>query len=102
MGNKSGLSDSARVAGARELFSKARVFEQAEKLIDRHRERAVEIAMTIEPEPLKRLFHYLVDTVLSEADIKGMQKAEPVIVTHSIAMKPPAALLGVSTETAHS
>ena len=99
---ESGLTDSARVAIARELFTKARVFEQAEKLIDRHRERAVEIAMAIEPEPLKRLFHYLIDTVLSEADLKGMHSHEPVVVTHSIAMKTPAALVGASAEAAHS
>jgi len=102
MGNQSGLIDSARVAVSRDLFIKARVFEQAEKLIDRHRERALEIALAIEPEPLKRLFHYLVDTVLSEADIKGTQTQEPIVVTHSIAMKPPAALLGVPAEAAHS
>ena len=99
---ESGLTDSTRVEVARELFTKARVFEQAEKLIDRHRERAVEIAMAIEPEPLKRLFHYMIDTVLSEADIKGMHSHEPVVVTHSIAMKTPAALVRASAEAAHS
>jgi len=102
MGTESGLSDTARVALAKDLFTKARVFEQAEKLIDRHRERAVEVAMGIEPEPLKRLFYYLIDTVLSEADIKGTVTPEPVVVTHSISMKPPAALLSVAAETAHS
>ena len=101
MGSDSGLSDAARIATTKELFTKARVFEQAEKLIDRHRERAVEVAMAIEPEPLKRLFHYLIDTVLSEADIKGAVAPEPVVVTHSISMKPPAALLG-SAEAARS
>jgi len=102
MGTESGLSDTARVALAKDLFTKARVFEQAEKLIDRHRERAVEVAMGIEPEPLKRLFHYLIDTVLSEADIKGTVTPEPVVVTHSISMKPPASLLSAAAETAHS
>jgi geranylgeranyl diphosphate synthase, type II len=101
LGNESGQTDSARIAVARELFTKARVFEQAEKLIDKHRERAVEIAMAIEPEPLKRLFLYLIDTVLSEADVHAQSHA-PAVVTHSIAMKPPAALAGVTPETAHS
>ncbi len=102
MGAESGLSDMARVSQAKDLFTKARVFEQAEKLIDRHRERAVEVAMGIEPEPLKRLFHYLIDTVLSEADIKGTANPEPVVVTHSISMKPPAAPVSAAAETAHS
>lgn len=102
LGSESGLTDSARISVSRELLTKARVFEQAEKLIDRHRERAVEIAMAIEPEPLKRLFHYLIDTVLSEADIKGTHAHEPVVVIHNIAMKTPAALAGVAVEAAHS
>ncbi len=102
MSNESGLTDSARVSVSRELFAKGRVFEQAEKLIDRHRERAIEIAMAIEPEPLKRLFHYLVDTVLSESDLKGSQAPLPVIVTHNIAMKRPVELLGVAAEATHS
>ena len=102
MSNDSGAIDSRRIAISRELFTKARVFEQAEKLIDRHRDRAVEIAMAIEPEPLKRLFHYLIDTVLSEADIKGTVLNEPVVVTHNIAMKPPVELVLAATEAAHS
>ena len=101
MGSDSGLSDAARIATTKELFTKARVFEQAEKLIDRHRERAVEVAMGIEPEPLKRLFHYLIDTVMSESDIKGAAATVPEVVTHTIRMKPPTAVLG-ATETAHS
>lgn len=99
MSCQSGLSDTARIAASKELFTRARVFEQAEKLIDRHRERAVEIAMAIEPEPLRRLFHYLIDTVLSEADIKGMQTQEPIVVTHSIAMKPPIDLVASAEAT---
>jgi len=102
MTNDSGISDSARVAVSRDLFAKARVFEQAEKLIDRHRERAIEIALAIEPEPLKRLFHYMIDTVLSEADIKSEHSHEPIVVTHSIAMKAPAALVSATAEAAHS
>jgi hypothetical protein len=74
------------------LFEKARVFEQAERLIEKHRERAIEIADAIEPESLRRLFYYLVDTVLSDVDIKKPQSQESPIVTHSITMKPPASL----------
>jgi geranylgeranyl diphosphate synthase type II len=92
LSDSSSMSDVERIAVARELFQKARVFEQAEKLIDRHRERATEIATAIEPEPLKRLFHYLIDTVLSEADIQPSHEHPPAVVTHSITMKPPSAL----------
>ncbi|MFY8202315.1 MAG: hypothetical protein ACOVLE_16685, partial [Pirellula staleyi] len=102
LGGGLGVTDAERVSVAKQLFEKARVFEQAEKLIDRHRERAVEIAMAIEPEPLRRLFHYLVDTVLSEADVNKPHSHAPTIVTHSIAMKPPIALSGIPSEPAHS
>jgi len=102
LSGEASITDAERIFVAKQLFEKARVFEQAEKLIDRHRERAVEIAMAIEPEPLRRLFHYLVDTVLSEADVNKPHSHEPAIVTHSIAMKPPVALSGVPSEPAHS
>ena len=77
------------------------MFEQAEKLIDRHREKAVEISLAIEPEPLKRLFHYLIDTVLSEADIKGTNSHESAVVTHNIAMKTPTTHAAAAAEVAH-
>jgi len=92
LSNDSGLSDEQRISDARRLFEKARVFEQAERLIEKHRERAIEIADAIEPESLRRLFYYLVDTVLSDVDIQKPQSQEPTIVTHSITMKPPASL----------
>ncbi len=53
-----------RIAIARELFNKARVFEQAHRLVDKHQQRAEEIVANIQPEPLKRLLVYLIDTVL--------------------------------------
>ena len=92
LSNDSGLSDEQRISDARRLFEKARVFEQAERLIEKHRERAIEIADAIEPESLRRLFYYLVDTVLSDVDIKKPQSQDPTIITHSITMKPPASL----------
>ena len=57
-------SDEQRIAIARELFEKADVFEQAHRLVDKHQQRAEEIAANIQPEPLKRLLMYLIDTVL--------------------------------------
>jgi geranylgeranyl pyrophosphate synthase len=92
MGDQSGLSDTERIDVARGLFAKARVFEQAEKLIDKHRERASEIATKIQPEPLQRLFYYLIDTVLSEAEINRAENHPPAVVTYGISAKPPASL----------
>lgn len=57
--------DSAtRIARVKQLYNKADVFEQAHRLVDKHQSRAEEIADTIEPEELRRLLYYLVDTVL--------------------------------------
>ena len=58
------LSDAARISTVRSLYLKAKVFDQANRLVDKHQQRAEEIADAIEPEPLRRLFYHLVDTVL--------------------------------------
>jgi geranylgeranyl pyrophosphate synthase len=51
----------------RQLYQQAGVFEQAERLVDKYRERAEAVADALEPEELRRLFYYLVDTVLERA-----------------------------------
>ncbi len=55
---------SQRLLRVRELFEKADVFDQAHRLVDKHQERAEGIADKFECEELKRLFYYLIDTVL--------------------------------------
>jgi geranylgeranyl pyrophosphate synthase len=54
----------ARVTRARHLFFEAKVFDTAYRLVDKHQQKAEEIADSIEPDELRRLFYYLVDTVL--------------------------------------
>jgi geranylgeranyl pyrophosphate synthase len=83
------MSDSLRIANARELLEKGRVFEQAEKLIEKHRERAVDVAKSIEPEPLRRLMLYLIDTVLDQSAIaKEQQVHVPALHTIQIGLTP--------------
>jgi len=53
-----------RIAQVRRLYQKAGAFEAALQLVDKHQQRAEEVADQIEPEPLRRLLYYLVDTVL--------------------------------------
>jgi len=48
----------------RRLYQRAGVFEQAQALVHRHRQRTHEIADSISPRPLSQLLHYLADTVL--------------------------------------
>lgn len=65
------MSDSYRIATARELLEKGRVFEQAEKLIEKHRERALDAAQSIDLESLRRLMLYLIDTVLDQSGLQS-------------------------------
>ncbi len=61
------LSAERRVMRARQLFFEAGVFEKAYKLVDKHQTRAEEIADEVQPEELRRLMYYLVDTVLDRS-----------------------------------
>ncbi len=53
-----------RVNRVRQLYREAGVFEMAHRLVDKHQQRAEAVADEIEPEALRRLFYYLIDTVL--------------------------------------
>ncbi|HZL86755.1 MAG TPA: polyprenyl synthetase family protein [Pirellulaceae bacterium] len=48
----------------RELYQQAGVFEKAHRLVEKHQERAEAIADEIQPEELRRLLYYLIDSVL--------------------------------------
>jgi geranylgeranyl pyrophosphate synthase len=48
----------------RRLFDRARVFDKAEKLVDKYRARAEAIADEVEPLALRELLYFLVDSVL--------------------------------------
>ncbi|MFN0017119.1 MAG: polyprenyl synthetase family protein, partial [Pirellulaceae bacterium] len=53
-----------RIARVRALYEQAGVFEKAARLIDKHQERAEAIADKLQPEELRRLMYYLIDSVL--------------------------------------
>jgi geranylgeranyl diphosphate synthase, type II len=58
------LPDATRISIAGELMRKAKVFDQAHRLVDKHQQKAEEIAQAIQPDALKRLMLYLIETVL--------------------------------------
>jgi geranylgeranyl diphosphate synthase, type II len=69
-----------RVTRARQLYEQSGVFDLANRLIEKHQARAEEIADAIEPEALRRLLYYLVDTVLTKAEppvVPTIQFSEP-------------------------
>jgi geranylgeranyl pyrophosphate synthase len=57
----------ARLARIRDLYNQAGVFDKAHRLVDKHRERAEKIADEVEPEELRALLYYLIDSVLDHA-----------------------------------
>ena len=64
-----------RLQQVRVLYQEASVFDAAHRLVDKYQEKAEAIADAIEPDELRRLLYYLVDTVLERPD-----EPEPVIV----------------------
>jgi geranylgeranyl pyrophosphate synthase len=53
------------------IYESCGVFEKARKLVEKYRQRAEAVADEVEPEELRELFYFLVDTVLAE------ESAEP-------------------------
>jgi geranylgeranyl pyrophosphate synthase len=72
---------SERMRPVRQLYSEAGVFEKAYRLVDKHQERAETIADEIPSEELRRLFYYLIDTVLERpADHQPAEPPKPAII----------------------
>ena len=70
------------LAAVRALYESAGVFDTAQRLIDKYQQRAEAIADEVEPDELRRLLYYLVDTVL---DRGAVEAAEPAVVEISLA-----------------
>jgi geranylgeranyl pyrophosphate synthase len=58
----------------RDLYQRAGVFEEAERLVAKYRERAAEVANQFEPEALRRLAWYLIETVLARPAAGGFHR----------------------------
>lgn len=69
------VGDEYRISRVRQLYVQADVFEKAHRLVDKHQQRAEAIADALEPEELRRLFYYLIDTVLE----RPSEPAEPQV-----------------------
>ena len=62
-----------RVERVRQLYRQAGVFEKASRLVDKHQQRAEAVAEQIEPAELRRLFRYLIDTVLERPEEEAVE-----------------------------
>jgi len=73
------LPDAQRIATTRRLYESAGVFELAQRLVEKHQSRAEAVAEKIEPEPLRRLFYFLIDTVLQRSGGDEEQSSVQVV-----------------------
>lgn len=75
---------SERINPVRQLYSEAGVFDKAHRLVDKHQERAEAIADEIQPDELRRLFYYLIDTVLERpTEHSHPEPAQPSLIVPS-------------------
>lgn len=58
------ISAERKIQRVRQLYHDAGVFDKAMRLVEKHQERAEAIADEIQPDELRRLFYYLIDSVL--------------------------------------
>ncbi|MEM9644876.1 MAG: polyprenyl synthetase family protein [Planctomycetota bacterium] len=64
---ESGAMD--RLAEVKQLYHRANVFETAMTLVDKHQARAEKVADEVQPDELRRLLYFLVDTVLERPEL---------------------------------
>jgi geranylgeranyl diphosphate synthase type II len=62
-------SADATVNRVRELYFAAKVFDKADKLVDKFRAKAESLADGVEPTELRELLYYLVDSVLEKGEL---------------------------------
>ncbi|MDC0574811.1 polyprenyl synthetase family protein [Pirellulaceae bacterium] len=62
-----------RIQRIKSLYEKAGVFELADRLIDKHQARAEAVADDIQPEDLRRLMYFLIDSILERPEVSAPQ-----------------------------
>ena len=83
-----GNASSAVVERVRTLYSQAKVFERAEKLLEKFRAKAEAIADETDPQPLRELMYYLVDSVLQPAAAPEEPAPESSLITLPVLAMP--------------
>jgi geranylgeranyl pyrophosphate synthase len=73
------------IADVRRLYESAGVFEKAARLVDKYQQRAEAIADEIQPDELRRLLYYLIDTVLERPAVES-----PTVFMPELLATPPA------------
>jgi geranylgeranyl diphosphate synthase, type II len=78
--NGSAGASPSPVERVRDIFSRALVFDKAEKLVDKFRTRAEAVADEAEPTELRELLYFLVDTVLESQAAPPSPADSPALV----------------------
>ncbi|MGH7128650.1 MAG: polyprenyl synthetase family protein, partial [Planctomycetaceae bacterium] len=73
-----------RVGRLRRIFEACGVFEKAESLVDKSRARAEALADEVQPDELRQLLYFVVDTVLAPEEADARPES-PVLVPPPIA-----------------
>jgi len=74
----------AAVQRVARIYESCQVFEKARKLVEKYRQRAEAIADEVEPEKLRELLYYLVDTALADESVEPeIDRDLVVLTTHS-------------------
>jgi geranylgeranyl pyrophosphate synthase len=74
------LSPSGVVERVRRLFQQAQVFDKADKLVEKYRARAEAVADGVEPDALRELLYYLVDSVLERQPLPEPEAESPPLI----------------------
>ncbi len=69
-----------RIGRVRQLYLTADVFDKARRLIDKHEQRAADVANQLQPPELQRLFRYLIEAVLERPDDFELGTSDPNVV----------------------
>ena len=89
---RGGTVEGAVVERVHTLYSQAKVFQRAEKLLQKFRAKAEALADEVEPQPLRELMYYLVDSVLqSKEAIDESAPASSLITLPLLPMQQPVA-----------
>lgn len=69
--------DAIRLARLRRLYEELGVFEKAERLIEKSRDRAELLADDVESEDIRQLLYFLVDTIMADEQDKDPRESMP-------------------------
>ena len=73
-----------RIGRLRRLFAHLGAFDKAESLVDKSRARAEALADTVEPDELRQLLNFFVETVLAH-EVRSLEADPPVLASLPLA-----------------